>query len=36
MSHLNSGIAAIGIDIGKNSFHVVGQDERGAIVLRQK
>jgi hypothetical protein len=25
MSHLNSGIAAIGIDIGKNSFHVVGQ-----------
>src|SRR5580693_4252937 len=36
MSHLNSGIAAIGIDIGKNSFHVVGQDERGAIVLRQR
>src|ERR1700756_4359696 len=36
MSHLNSGIAAIGIDIGKNSFHVVGQDERGALVLRQK
>jgi len=29
-------IAVIGIDIGKNSFHVVGQDERGAIVLRQK
>jgi transposase len=26
----------IGIDIGKNSFHVVGHDERGAIVLRQK
>jgi hypothetical protein len=22
MSHLNSGIAAIGIDIGKNSFHL--------------
>jgi Transposase len=36
MSGLNSGIAAIGIDIGKNSFHVVGQDERGALVLRQK
>ena len=36
MSHLNSGIAVIGIDIGKNSFHVVGQDRRGAIVLRQK
>jgi hypothetical protein len=26
----------IGIDIGKNSFHVVGQDRREAIVLRQK
>ena len=26
----------IGIDIGKNSFHVVGLDSRGAIVLRQK
>ena len=22
------------IDIGKNSFHIVGHDERGAIVLR--
>src|ERR1700674_1879404 len=29
-------IAVIGIDIGKNSFHVVGHDSRGAIVLRQK
>ena len=29
-------IAVIGIDIGKNSFHVVGHDGRGAIVLRQK
>jgi transposase len=37
MSHkLNSGVAVIGIDIGKNSFHVVGLDQRGAIVLRQK
>jgi transposase len=26
----------VGIDIGKNSFHVIGHDERGAIVLRQK
>jgi hypothetical protein len=25
-----------GIDIGKNSFHVVGFDQRGAIVLRQR
>ena len=29
-------IAVVGIDIGKNSFHVVGLDDRGAIVLRQK
>src|SRR5499433_3028686 len=28
--------AVIGIDIGKNSFHVVGLDDRGAVVLRQK
>src|SRR4029450_1172096 len=33
---LNSVIAVIATDIGKNSFHVVGLDERGAIVLRQK
>jgi transposase len=33
---LNSKIAVIGIDIGKNTFHVVGHDQRGAIVLRQK
>src|SRR6187397_2663002 len=32
----NNAIAVIGIDIGKNSFHVIGLDERGAIVLRQK
>jgi transposase len=37
MSHnLNNAAAAIGIDIGKNSFHVVGLDSSGAIVLRQK
>jgi len=33
---LNSTVAVIGIDIGKNSFHLVGQDRRGDIVLRQK
>jgi hypothetical protein len=33
---LDSTIAVVGIDIGKNSFHVVGHDERGAIVLRQE
>src|SRR3974390_38406 len=32
----NCPIAVIGIDIGKNSFYVVGHDRRGAIVLRQK
>ena len=32
----NAPVAVIGIDIGKNSFYVVGHDERGAIVLRQK
>jgi transposase len=34
--NLNSTVAVIGIDIGKNTFHVVGLDDRGAIVLRQK
>jgi transposase len=32
----NSSVTAIGIDIGKNSFHIVGLDECGAITLRQK
>jgi transposase len=32
----NTSIVVVGIDIGKNSFHVVGLDQRGAIVLRQK
>src|SRR4051794_27041297 len=29
-------VSTVGIDIGKNSFHIIGHDERGAIVLRQK
>src|SRR6266513_2421892 len=33
---LKNSIAFVGIDIGKNSFHVVGLDECGAIVLRQR
>jgi transposase len=33
---LKRSIAVVGIDIGKNSFHVVGLDACGAIVLRQK
>ena len=32
----NANVATMGIDIGKNSFHVVGLDRRGAIVVRQK
>jgi transposase len=33
---LANAIVFVGIDIGKNSFHVVGLDRSGAIVLRQK
>jgi transposase len=29
-------VATLGIDIGKNSFHLIGLDARGAIVLCQK
>src|ERR1700752_3284356 len=29
-------VATIGIDIGKNTFHLVGFDQRGAIILQQK
>jgi hypothetical protein len=36
MSQILSTISPIGIDIGKNSFHVIGVDRDGAIVLRQK
>ena len=34
--NLSRAISVIGVDIGKNSFHIVGLDERCAIVLRQK
>jgi hypothetical protein len=33
---LKNSICFVGIDIGKNSFHVAGLDRGGAIVLRQK
>jgi transposase len=33
---VNPAITVTGIDIGKNAFHVVGHDRRGAITLRQK
>ena len=29
-------VRTIGIDTGKNALHMVGLDERGAIVLREK
>lgn len=29
-------IATVGIDLGKNIFHLTGLDERGSIVIRQK
>src|SRR5437899_7621749 len=29
-------ITTIGIDLGKNTFHLIGFDQRGAIILRQK
>lgn len=29
-------IAVVGIDIGKNTFHVIGLDRRGAVALRQR
>jgi transposase len=29
-------VATIGIDIGKNTFHVIGLDDKGAIILRHK
>ena len=32
----HNAIAVVGIDIGKNSFHIVGLDQHGAIVLRQR
>src|SRR5512134_2882837 len=31
-----SEIAVVGIDIGKTSFHVIGLDHRGTVVLRQR
>ena len=29
-------VAVVGIDIGKTSFHVIGLDRRGAVVLQQR
>jgi len=30
---INSSLSVVGIDIGKNSFQLVGRDPHGAIVL---
>ena len=32
----SSTVATIGIDIGKNTFHLVGLDQRGNIVFQLK
>ena len=29
-------ITTIGIDLGKNTFHIIGFDKQGAIILRQR
>ena len=29
-------VATIGIDIGKNTFHLIGLDRKGAVTLRRK
>ena len=34
--HSKDTVAVLGIDIGKNTFHLVGLNKRGAIVLRLK
>ena len=38
MSHKTAAAVAhtIGIDTGKNTLHLIGLDEKGAIVLREK
>ena len=33
---LSEPVATIGLDIGKNTFHLVGLDRRGAIAMRIK
>jgi len=32
----SAAIASLGVDIGKNTFHLIGLDKRGAIVLRER
>jgi hypothetical protein len=35
-NRINSIVTTMGIDIGKNAFHVDGLDQRGALMLRQR
>jgi hypothetical protein len=35
VQQINATVATMGIDIGKNSFHVVGLDAHGAIGLNR-
>jgi hypothetical protein len=32
----SASVATLGVDIGKNTFHLVGLDKRGAIVVRER
>lgn len=32
----SAAVATLGVDIGKNTFHLVGLDKRGAVVLRER
>ena len=34
--HFKDTVLVLGIDIGKNTFHLVGLDNRGAIAMRIK
>jgi transposase len=33
---INDVVTTIGIDLGKNIFHIVGMNARGAIVMRER
>ena len=35
-THSTSGVTVIGIDIGKDIFHLLGFDGAGSVVLRRK
>jgi transposase len=32
----NDRIATIGMDLGKRSFHLIGMDARGKVIMRQQ